>query len=264
MRRRRHILSTRLTSAEVGVYGAALAAPGGGWYVPAEFARWVVLRGGDAQANATRIDVAAVRQALPGFVAAGRLLNSAAYCLNIGANPQALLAELAERWPDSVAPVMAAVVPADGITPCPVPVQIVAPTSIRSAAPEFRQRPRPARRRYPGENPLREVVVATRLDDTELAAVQVSAQRAGLDPADFFRVQLLGCSPLRQRRLPRPAARCLAAVLGEAGRQANNWRQIARAYERRQQPVPSVAGQGLPILWDLRTLVVPTLARWRP
>ena len=90
-----------------------------------------------------------------------------------------------------------------------------------------------------------------------------AAERAGTDPADFFRSRLIGCDPLRQRRLPKTPARALAAVLAESGRQASNWRQICRVHQRHGWPVPDVAEAAPAALWEIRAAIVPILARWR-
>lgn len=262
MRERPHILSTRLDTGEVGQYVRALAAPGGGWYVPAHLARWAVLRAPVGAGAAIRVEIGTIERALAPFRVAGRVVNGIAFSMNTGtAKPD--MSRLAS-WPDAAAELLAAVQPIGADVACPVPVQFTAPSVTRAHPPGFRQKSRPARRRAPGERPLRETVVATRLSGAEFTFVRQSAERAGLDAGDHFRSCLLRCDPLRQRRLPRPAARALAAALEECGRQANNWRQIGRAHERRRWAVPPIVDDALAVLWDIRSAIVPILARWRP
>ena len=171
---------------------------------------------------------------------------------------------MSRLWPEAAAAIRAAVEPIGAEGACPVPVVFTAPTMTRAYSPKFCQKRRPARRRAPGETLLRETVVATRLSAPEFEFVNQAAAQAGADVSDFFRARLLGCDPLRKRRLPRSAARALAAALEECGRQANNWRQIQRAHERRRWKVPPLVDEALASLWDIRSAIVPILARWRP
>ena len=256
MRARPHIVSTRLSPLEVSAMVRALAAPGGGWHLPSLLARWAILRDEPFQVAAIRVDHASIIQAVSPMRILGRQLNSTAFSLNSGTASRPDLRRIAESWPSAAEAVLAVVVPIGVDVACPVPVQATPPAVVREAHPAFRQLSVGVR--------LRQTVVATRLSFSEFVQVQGSAERAGLDPADFLRSRLVGCDPLRQRRLPRPAARALASVLEEAGRQASNWRQIARSHERRGWPAPPIIGEALATLWELRAAVVPVLARWRP
>ena len=262
MKSRPHILSTRLCPAEVEQYRRVLQAPGGGWYVPADFARWSVLQPDGGASAAIQVDTAAVAAALPRFRTLGRMLNAAAFVMNTGGRPE--LSHLEAEWPGAAARLLTVTQPLDADLPCPVPVTARAPILARAVPPGFRQKGRPARRRESGETPLRETVVATRLSEQEHLFVHQAADRAGLDLADHFRVRLLGSAPLQRRRLPRPVARVLAAALEECGRQANNVRQIERAHARRSWPAPPFITSTMATLWHLRDTILPTLARWRP
>ena len=262
VRARPHVLSARLDEVELGQYVRALAAPGGGWFVPSHFARWSVLRSVPDMSVALQVDAAVIATVLPRFRKLGRGVNVAAFTMNTGpARPD--LTGLAAAWPAAAAAVLVAVVPIGTEAACPVPVQFTAPSVARPKPPGFQQKGRAARRRAPGEKPLRETVVATRLSGEEFVFVNQAAERFGADTGDYFRARLLGCDPLRQRRLPRPAARALAAALEECGRQATNFRQLLRAHERRHWPVPPIVEEALATLWDIRAAIVPTLARWR-
>jgi len=255
MRARPHILSTRLDDGELAQYVQALAAPGGGWYCPAHYARWAVLSAPPPAPAAIRVDLSAIRATRPRFAAAGRQINQVAFTLNSGVSAPPNMDRLARAWPAIAAEVLEAVQPTGAdVTPV-LPVQFDAPAVARAHWPAFDQHPKGSR--------VRQVVVATRLSGYEHDQVMTAAERAGTDPADFFRSRLIGCDPLRQRRLPKTPARALAAVLAESGRQASNWRQICRAYQRQGWPVPEVAEAALVALWEIRSTVVPTLARWR-
>ncbi|MEI7606852.1 MAG: hypothetical protein WCJ64_05670 [Rhodospirillaceae bacterium] len=255
MRARPHILSTRLADSELAQYVQALAAPGGGWYCPAHYARWALLSAPSPAPAAISIDLPAIRAARPRFAAIGRQLNQVAFTLNSGVSAPPSMGRLAGTWPKVAADVLAAVQPTGAVVSVPVPVQFVAPAVARTRQPAFNQHPHGAR--------VRQTVVATRLSEEEYRQVMAAAERAGTDPADYFRSRLLGCNPLRQRRLPKVVALPLAAVLGECGRQASNWRQISRAFGRRGWPVPDVAEIALSALWEIRATITPTLARWR-
>ena len=255
MRARPHTISTRLAADEVAAVCRALAVPGGGWFVPSHFSRWVLLRAETVTAGAIYIDAGAVDTAMRQFRTAGRHVNSLAFTLNAGVPIAPDIRALVESWPKALGAVLDAVRPTVVYLPSPAARTAAAPAMVRAGHPAFRQ--------HPVGNRYRQMVMATRLSDMELAHVQAGARRAGTEQADFFRARLLGADPLRQVRVPRLVARALAAALGEAGRQASNWRQVARVHEGRRWAMPELVPQALRLLWDLRNAITPTLSRWR-
>jgi len=205
-------------------------------------------------AAALSVEPAAILAALGPFKTAGRQVNGVAFSLNSASPVPPDMSLIAKIWPKAAEDVLCAARP-DGVDICPVPVQATPPQVVRRAHPAFRQHPVGTRQR--------QTVIATRVSAAEHAHVQATAERAGLDTADFFRSRLIGCDPLHQRRLSRQAARALAAALEECGRQANNFRQIAKVCEGRRWPVPDIVHAALSGLWEIRSALMPTLARWR-
>jgi hypothetical protein len=73
-------------------------------------------------------------------------------------------------------------------------------------------------------------MVTTAYDDTELAALDDAASRAGLTRASYQRVQTLATPPKTRSTRRAPVEReMLAKALGQLGRVGNNLNQLARA-----------------------------------
>ncbi len=93
--------------------------------------------------------------------------------------------------------------------------------------------PRPAARKKNGSGSQRRKklnMVTTAYDDTELAALDDAASRAGLTRASYQRVQTLATPPKTRSTRRAPVEReMLAKALGQLGRVGNNLNQLARA-----------------------------------
>ncbi|MCW2239500.1 hypothetical protein [Azospirillum canadense] len=256
MRTRPHTISTRLSEAERAELARQLRAPGG-WYVPAQFARWALLRdGGPAfRAAAVTLDPRPLADLRRGLVTHGRTLNWLAVAANASRRAPRLdtLQRLFARWPALCASLTAALeVPKPAPVALPVPVQATPPAAVLSAAPTPRQQHQGRRQR--------QTVVATRLDARELAAFEAAARYAGVDPADYFRAKLLNFAPLRRARLARSVAFVLGRILHELGKQDSNVDQLVRHYATPPRDLVEAA-QDIRRLRDLLMALLST--RWQ-
>jgi len=79
------------------------------------------------------------------------------------------------------------------------------------------------------EKRVRNRHLTVRLSDDERAAVDASAERAGLTPGSYARQALLGGPAPRQVRRPPVERKELARLLGELGKIGGNLNQLAKA-----------------------------------
>jgi hypothetical protein len=103
--------------------------------------------------------------------------------------------------------------------------------------------------------------ITIRLTPDERAAIDESAQRAGLTAGSHARSILLGAPTPRQVRRPPVERRELAQLLGEVGRVGNNLNQIARALNSGAEPDDGALSEALAGLQPVRDAILAALGR---
>ena len=247
-----HLISTRLTPIERDELTNRLRSPQGGWFQQSTFARWMLQQNTEGRITTLRINTASVEAALIRFRGFGRSLNLVAFAMNSTRrhpSPQTF-SILEKRWGAAFKD-LAAAIKIDTLA-FDLPKASATPPVIVREAPSTEQKNIGQRERT--------IVFSVRLSGDDMARVRLAAQSEGLDPADFLRSRILSVPPLKRQRLSRPAAKVLALVLEEAGRQANNWRQLRRSYRR---DAPPLLDRGLADIASLRNSIVPHLRIWQ-
>lgn len=111
------------------------------------------------------------------------------------------------------------------------------------------------------EKRIRDGQLTIRLSETERAAIDAAAERAGVTPGSYARQVLLGGPQPRQVRRP-PAGRAeLARLLGELGKVGSNLNQLARAANSGKEVYTEEVHSALAGLRLIREAILSALGR---
>ena len=111
------------------------------------------------------------------------------------------------------------------------------------------------------ENRARNRHITIRLTDAERAALDASAERAGLTTGSYSRQLLLGAPAPRQVRRPPIERVLLARLLGQLGSAGNNLNQIARALNRGRGLYDDALIEAFSQIRDVRNALLGALGR---